>query len=170
MLITESQIRQIIKEEIQAMVEEGIIDEGFADTLRRGVGQLGARLASAVGTTSADVADIEKAKASEKAAGEEKATAAKKEMAKKQVVQKAREASQALLKIDNDMRKISELSGPLSYADGTKLDVTSIGSAIEALMQELDKVEQKITGETGHTTGGSLGLHPTLKEKKAAKK
>jgi hypothetical protein len=170
MVITESQIRKIIQEEIEAMIEEGQIDEAFADSIRKGVGNLAGRFASKLGATSAGMADIEKADAEKKAAGEASAAAAKKEAAKTQVVQKVRDVSQKLLKLDNEIRQLQDLAAPLSYAGGGKLDVRSVGTAVEALMSALDKVEQDVTGERGHVKGAGLGIQASLKEKKVAAK
>jgi len=103
MKITENQLKQIIDEEIQAMVESGEIDEGFlgrmaargksalskAGSAVTGAGQsLGAKYAgakaagvSALGGGAKDLrqqqADLEKAAAATKAQGAEKAEATK---------------------------------------------------------------------------------------------
>ena len=64
MKITESQLKQIISEEIQLMVESGEIDEGFldrlkaraagaGDKLKSGASRLGAKAASALGADQA---------------------------------------------------------------------------------------------------------------------
>ena len=64
MKITESQLKQIISEEIQLMVESGEIDEGIldrlkaraagaGDKLKSGVSRLGAKAASALGADQA---------------------------------------------------------------------------------------------------------------------
>lgn len=101
MKITESQLKQIIDEEIMAMIENGEIDEGVLDRLKaRGAGAL-SKVGSAVGAAKqtlgskvtgakaavgravgADVTDLEKAQAAQqqaaadtKAAGADKAAA-----------------------------------------------------------------------------------------------
>lgn len=75
MLLTESQIRQIIKEEIEAMVQEGELDEGFFGDaiggLKKGVGRIAGRMASAAGATSADLQDMEQARAAAKSKEQE---------------------------------------------------------------------------------------------------
>ena len=171
MLITESQLRVIINEEIEAMIEEGVIDEAFADAFR-GLGRkLAGKAAQMTGLSSDELANQEKAAADKRAAGEADALTAKKEAAKKQVVQKVRDISQKLLKLDGEIRQLETLAAPLSYGTGGgKLDVKAIGNAVESLMTVLDKVEQDVTGERAHVKGASLGITPSLKEKKTVAK
>jgi len=170
MLITESEIRKIINEEIEKLIEEEQLDEIFGSAIKKGLGGLAAGLAGKLGVTSAALADREAAASAEKAAGEESALSAKKEAAKSQVVQKVRSISNKVLKLHDEVRSMEELSAPLSYAGGGKLDVKAVGDAVESLMMVLDKVEQDITGERGHVKGSSLRIAPSLKEKKIAAK
>ena len=101
MKITESQLKQIIDEEIMSMIENGEIDEGVLDRLKARASGLKSKVGSAVGAAKqtlgskvtgakaavgravgADVKDLEKAQAAQqqaaadtKAAGADKAAA-----------------------------------------------------------------------------------------------
>ena len=163
MLITESQLRTIINEEIEAMIEEGAIDEAFADAFR-GLGRkLAGKAAQMTGLSSAELANQEKAAAASKAAGEEKAVTKQKEVAKKQIVQKIQGIINTVSKIERDaVDQIYELAKPLKYAGGKELNVEPLRKTADLFLKELEKIVDDIQGSSHD---GAFA--PTLKEKKA---
>jgi len=163
MKVTKQYLQQVIKEEVDLMIQEGELDEALSDIFKNAGRKLAGKAAQMTGLSSDELANQEKDAAAAKVTKQ-------KEIAKKQVLQKVQQASQMVLKIHDEVEQIGKLAAPLSYSSGEKLDVKALGNAAEALMQALDKVEQDVTGERGHVKGASLGIRPSLKEKKVVKK
>jgi len=164
MVITESQIKQIIKEEIEAMIAEGEIDEALADIFK-GVGRkLAGKAAQMTGLSSDELANQEKAAVAQKAAGEEKAVAKQKEVAKKQVVQKIQSIINTVSKIEReDIDQIYELSKSLRYAGGKELNTEPLRKTADLFLKELEKIVTDIQGREVKTKFGTSTV-PTLKE------
>ena len=157
MLITESRVKAIIQEEIQKMMEEGEIDEGwFSDTLggvgRKAVG----RVASAIGVTPDELAAQQKATAAQKTAAQEKTVAAQKEKAKVQVAKKVQDMQNKISVIEtSDVDELYELAKALGYKGGDHpyMNPEPIRRAANELAKRLDTILKDIkTGKLAEET------------------
>jgi uncharacterized protein (DUF2164 family) len=169
MLLTETQIRQIIKEEIEAMVQEGELDEAFLDSIKKGIGRFAGKMASAAGATSADMADMEAATAKEKekqAGFADAKKAAQQSAAYVKGVEKAASViTNKLASIDPDIDKLEEVVGYLKKMPGAGgsqafFNADKVRQAADNLFKEVEAIVNGVKG----SEYGSKG--PTIKEKK----
>jgi hypothetical protein len=158
MVITETQVKEIIKEEITRMISEGEIDESWFSDAIGGVGKRAAgRFAKAAGLSSAELANQEKSAAAEKTAAQAKGVSKIKEKAQKEVASIAKEISKELIKIQTE--KFDELEKAarfLRYDKGVGLDLSPIKDNLDLVMMGLEEVMDDVEGryarsaETGH--------------------
>jgi len=151
MKITESQLKQIISEEIQLMVESGEIDEGFLDRLKARAAGAGDKLksgASRLGAKAASALGADQAAADMSTAADIRATDAKTKQAMsmaKSYAPKAEKLAKVVQvfksKLEKDLKKLNLDQQGLKNAMG------ALDDAI-ATLQTLTKLPQ-IVARTG---------------------
>jgi hypothetical protein len=158
MIISESQVKAIISEEIKKMIAEGEIEEGwFSDK----VGSLGKKFvggaARMAGLTSGELANQEAAAAAEAEAEQADELSASKEEARAAAMDTIAELSQQLLEIETDgVEALRAAAGPLRYRGGGSISVKPFYDAIGNAQSALETLKKDIMGRafksrrTGH--------------------
>lgn len=167
MLITESQVKAIIKEEIQKMIEEGEMEESWLSDVGRSAAQgLAGRAAKLAGLTSTGLAAQEKAAAEKKAAGEEKALLAKKAKAQQQVFKKAKEMEAELLKLETEkLNQLADAAELLRYDTGEAMSIDPLVNSFNAAQRALKNIMMDVSGRYIKDAGsGHYDMTKTLRE------
>ena len=140
MLISESQLKNIINEEIQKMINEGEIHEAFLDTLRG--------KAAEFGSTASRLAGLSGSKTKTATAADQNKITAQKEKAKQQVLQKIQKITAELSKMQTqDVAELERLAAPLTYSNDSPISLDYFKNAIENVYMRLDTIAGDISGE-----------------------
>jgi hypothetical protein len=140
MLISESQLKNIINEEIQKMINEGEIDEAFLDTLRG--------KAAEFGSTASRLAGLTGSKASTSSVADDK-IAAQKLKAKEQIQKKIQVIKSKISSIElGDLDELYEFAKILQYKGGgdhTYVNLDPIRNSADQLSKRLDTILKDIS-------------------------
>lgn len=139
MVIKESQVKAIIQEEIQKMLEEGEIDEGVFDFVGKAGKALAGKAAKLGNLTSADLATQEKAAAAEKEKSDFATGVVSGTKRAKEVENIVNQVVKELIKIDKTLESLTEFSQ-------NQEKIQALHASLDAFHRELDSFKKSALG------------------------